>query len=363
MPWEKTPLKDREQRLRSGIATGLGLVAVPGRMSNIGVLSAEVAAEVDDVHQNLDYRAQQMHTATADEENLVIHAARWGLPRHPATLSKGSVTFAGTDGVTIGQNTELRHDSGQTFTTDSEVLISAGTAVVAVTAKITGILRNIADGETLSPLAPIPGVSTEVTVTTAITEGRDQESLDAWRTRLLYRQAHPPMGGADPDYVVWASMINGVSNVWISPKEQGLGTVTLRIGAWDDPDGPIPTEALRQSVADHIDGHINPVTGQWTGRPAGSEVFVVNPVAKVIDLDFTYLNPDDAPTRAAISTAVSAMFRKRGKPGVLIRYSWITEAISKAVGEDYHKLAVADDDVQCGINELPILGLVTVGGA
>jgi uncharacterized phage protein gp47/JayE len=364
MPWDKTSLKDREERLRNGIASNLGLASTPGRLSNIGAITAEVAGEVDDLHQHIDYARQQIHTKTCDEEHLKLKGARYGLPKLAATQAVGQVTFTGTDGKVISKDSvRLKHSSGVIIALEADATIAGGTAVVNAIAEEAGNVGNLAQDELLSPLSPIEGVSSEVTVTTPFTEGREEETLDAYRSRIMFREAFPPMGGNDADYVVWAKMINGVSDVWVYPKEIGLGTVTVRIAAYDDPTGPIPTEALRQAVADHIEGHINPVTGQWSGRPSGgAEVFVVAPVAKVIDLDFTALVPDTAETRTAVKKAVDLMLRKRSKPGVLINLDHLGEAISKAVGEDQHTLATPIGAIQCAINELPVVGDITVGG-
>jgi len=365
MPWPKKSLKDRELGLRSNIASNLGLKSTPGRLSNIAAFSGEVSAEVDDLHQHIDYARQQIHTKTCDEEHLKLKGAKYGLLKLKAVQAVGQVTFTGTDGKVISKDeVQLKHTSGVIITLDTDATIAGGTAIVNATVEEAGNAGNLAKDELLSPMSPIEGVSSEVTVSTAFTEGREEETLDAYRSRVMFRESFPPMGGNDADYVVWAKMINGVSDVWVYPKELGLGTVTVRIAAYDDPTGPIPTEALRQSVADHIEGHINPVTGQWSGRPSGgAEVFVVAPVAKVIDLDFTSLDPDTTETRTAIKEAVSSMLRKRSKPGVLIHLDWIGEAISKAIGENQHTLNTPNAAIQCATNELPVIGNVTVGGS
>ncbi|WP_085908471.1 baseplate J/gp47 family protein [Kiloniella majae] len=363
MPWDTTPLQTREERLRQGIATNLGLTTTPSRMSNIGALSAEVAAEVDDIHQYISYQADQIFTTTADPENLVKHGSRVGLLPHAATPAVGAVTFTGTSGAVVPKGTELRHGAGQIYLTDEEVVLADGTATVAITAKENGVAGNLPVNEKLSPVSPLVGVSSDILLSSALVEGREKEANEAYRARVLFRQAHPPMGGADADYVVWASMVPGVSHVWVYPREQGLRTVVVRIASYDDANGPIPTDTLREKVLAHLNGHINPVTSQWTGRPAGAEVFVPELIEKPIALDFSLLQPNDSKTLAAINDNMTSMLRQRAQPGGLIRWSWITEAVSKAVGEDYHRLVTPSDDIQCAPNELAVPGPVTVNGA
>jgi len=363
MPWQKTSLKDREERLRAGIASNLGLTTTPSRLSNIAALTAEIAGEVDDLHQHIDYARQQIHTKTCDEEHLALKGARYGLLRLKDTQAVGQVTFTGADGTRIDkESVRLHHGSGVVIRLQSDVTLMGGSAVVDAIAETAGNAGNLAKDSLLSPLSPIEGVSSEVTVSTAFTGGLEGEAVESYRARIMFREAFPPMGGNDADYVVWAKMVHGVSNVWVYPTEMGLGTVTVRFAAYDDPTGPIPSDALRQTVADHIDGHINPITGQWSGRPSGTQVFVVKPDEKVIDLDFETLVPDTPDTRTALKDSVAAMLRQRAKPGVLIHLDWITAACSNAIGEDHHTLATPHTAIQCAKNELPVVGSITVKG-
>ncbi len=359
MPFPKIALATREERLRDGMATRLGLTTTPGRASNIGALSAEVAAEVDDAHTHTEHQAQQMHSATADEDNLPTIARTWGLVRKPAQAAQGQVTFTGTDAVIVPVATTIRHADGREYVTDSEVIVAAGQAVVAITTLVPGNAGNLAITENLSLINPIGSLDGTATVTAEITGGTDLEELEAFRQRVLFRQSFPPQGGHGSDYVVWATEVAGVTAAWMTEKEMGLGTVTVRISADDSLAGPIPTEALRQAVEDHLESHVNPITNQLSGRPAGMEVFVVAPTANIIDLVFETLSPSDATTLANITTSMKEMLREKATPGATIRKDWIDEAISQAVGEDHHKLTSPAVDVVCTINELAILGVIT----
>jgi len=359
MGFEKTPLTDREQRLRDGMATRLGLTTTPGRASNLAALSAEVAAEVDDAHTHILYQAQQIHSTTAAEENLIIKARNYGLIRKPAQSATGQITFTGTDGATVAAATIIRHGDGREYLTDSEINILNGVGAVNVTASMPGIVGNLALNENLSLINPIAGIQSTATTTAIITGGTDLEEIEAFRTRVLFRQSFPPQAGHGSDYVVWATDVPGVIAAWHSDKEMGLGTVTVRFSSDDAFGGPIPTEALRQAVEDHIESHINPITNQLTGRPGGIDVFVVAPTAKIIDLVFEVLTPADATTLANIATGVNEMLRAKATPGATIYKDWIDEAISQAVGENNHKLTSPADNVVCTINELAIFGTIT----
>ncbi|MDV7340964.1 baseplate J/gp47 family protein [Terasakiella sp. A23] len=359
MPWPKTSLKEREARLRTNMATGLKLKSVPGRLSNVGAVSAEVAAEIDDLHSRLDYEKDQINIATMDDDHLIEKGIEMGLPRHPETKGQGEVTFSGTDGITIEAGTVLQHQLGMIYTTDAAVTIDGGVGIVAITAVQGGFDSNLAVDEKLSFAQTTVGVSSEIVVSKKITGGRPAEDKEAHRSRLLYRRANPSMGGNDADYVVWAKMIPGVSDVWVYPRAMGLGTCTLRIMAYDEPDGPFPTDELRDQVKSHVEGHINPITGQWSGAPI-PDVPVVLMSAKYIDLEFEYLEPNDIDTLAAVKKSVAKELRKRAVPAGLIDWSWITSSVSNTVGEDKHKLIGDSSNIQCAVNEIAVVRNVTV---
>lgn len=362
MTWPITSIAEREQRLREGIATGLKFTFTPGRASNIGVIAAEVAGEIDDVHQHIAWQAKQRFTKTADLEGLKRIAAEFGLSRHDPVAASGAITITGTNGAELLAGTVWLHTGGQAYVTTETVTIADGTAIVAALAQEPGTQGNLAAGQTLSLSSPVAGIAGTAAVTTAFVDGREIEDIESFRARILFRQANPPMGGNGPDYVRWSTDIAGADGVWITQMAMGLGTVSVRIASYDANGWPIPSENLRQKVEDHIRGHINPVTGQWEGRPATAQVFVIIIAAKLIDLEFNSLSPSDSKTVKAVAANVQSLFRSKGEPGGTIRYSWLTGAATNAVGEDYHDLATPDGPIVCGVNELPVLNSIKVAG-
>jgi hypothetical protein len=41
-----------------------------------------------------------------------------------------------------------------------------------------------------------------------------QKSFETWRARVMERYYWIPQGGADPDYVIWAKEIAGITRAW-----------------------------------------------------------------------------------------------------------------------------------------------------
>ena len=91
----------------------------------------------------------------------------------------------------------------------------------------TGSMTNLEVGDKLIIVTQVTGVDPTATITEMV-GGTDQETDDELRVRVLERIQKPPMGGDADDYVQWALSFPGVTRAWCSPKEMGLGTVTVR---------------------------------------------------------------------------------------------------------------------------------------
>ncbi|ECM5536467.1 hypothetical protein QB98_24625, partial [Salmonella enterica subsp. enterica serovar Typhimurium] len=60
-----------------------------------------------------------------------------------------------------------------------------------------------------------------------------------------------PQGGADPDYVIWAKEIAGITRAWTFRHYKGTGTVGVMV-ATSNPVNPAPGDDLVMAVRDHI---------------------------------------------------------------------------------------------------------------
>lgn len=58
-------------------------------------------------------------------------------------------------------------------------------------------------------------------------------------------------GGADPDYVIWAKEVAGITRAWTFRHYKGTGTVGVMV-ATSNPVNPAPGDDLVKAVRDHI---------------------------------------------------------------------------------------------------------------
>ncbi|MCU3444302.1 baseplate J/gp47 family protein [Enterobacter asburiae] len=195
-----------------------------------------------------------------------------------------------------------------------------------------------------TPLSGIPSTGYADTVV----GGDDTEELETWRARVMERYYWIPQGGADPDYVIWAKEIAGITRAWTLRHYQGVGTVGVMV-ATGDPAHPAPGDDLVQAVRNHI-LPLAPV--------AGAGLFVFAATEKVIPMTIA-LAKDTAEIRAAVAAELNSLMLRDGVPDGKVYLSRISEAISLATGEVAHQLRVPVADVALGSTELPVVGTIT----
>jgi uncharacterized phage protein gp47/JayE len=360
MPWQTPTLTQVRSTVRDLIRGSL-----PGADANVPnsvlrVLSDNQGALCHLVLQYIDWLAKQLMPDTAETEWLDRHAYIWlvnadgSTGRKLATASLGQATFVGVQsGTIIPAATQLGYLDGQIFVTTAQIVATDVPTPAPIRALDPGTASNLDPGTTLAVLTLIPNAAGEATVV-KLSGGTDQETDDELRARVLERIQQPPMGGDAEDYVFWTLQVSGVSRAWSYPLEMGIGTVTVRFMCDDlraeENDG-FPIDEDIQRVTEFLN-HMRPVTVK--------DFFVVAPLRFPIDFKIINLSPDDVPTRANIATSVEAMFMEKAKPGQEIYRSWVSEAISQAIGVDHFDLEYENTEMPSN-GYMPIVGTISYG--
>lgn len=210
----------------------------------------------------LQWYFSQFWIKTAEKEFLERKASTWGITRKAGARAVGQVSFTGSGLVPAGA--VLRSDEGRLFTVDADVTVP-GTG--AVTASENGSASNLDEGEALSLVQAVTGVSGTATVL-SLSGGVDAETDDELRARLLSVLQSPPMGGSAADYVTWALEVPGVTRAWCYPLYLGLGTVGLSFVCDGQAESPLPDEEMVRRVQTHINER-RPVTATSMFLPRG----------------------------------------------------------------------------------------------
>jgi uncharacterized phage protein gp47/JayE len=306
----------------------------------------------------LDHTASQTMVLWATGDNLDGHGFTFDVKRIQASRATGNAVFNGVAGAGIDADQVLRDSAGTEFKVIAGVVLDeTGQAIANVKASVPGANGNLLEGGALTLVNPVDGVDPVATVAAGgFSGGSDKEKdgrpgvVEHYRGRILERIAMPPHGGAGGDYAKWAKEVPGVTRVWVSRREMGMGTVTVRfmMDVLRASDGGIPTASDVALVQSHIDAH----------RPTTADVYVVAPIPKSLAINIIGLDPDTPAVRSAITSELLDMIFRRGQPGVTLSRSWITEAIAISAGEGRHKVTVPADDVTHTVGQIPVLGVV-----
>lgn len=343
----RPPLPDLITQLRNDILARFQSDDIL-RRADAEVYSRAVAAATNSLYGYIDYLARNMLPDMCDENWLYRHGKMKRCPRKPAQDAVGFVRWDSVSGTpSVPAGTQIQRDDQQTYTTTATAQAINGVLRVPVTADEPGEAGNTDDGIAMRLISPISGLSSTGYADT-VQGGADNEDLEVWRGRVMERWFYTPQGGADPDYVIWAKEVPGITRAWTKRNWQGVGTVGVML-ATGDPTNPAPDDTLVQQVWDHI-FPLAPV--------AGNGLFTFAATENVIPMTIA-LAKDTPEIRASVAAELNSLMLRDGVPDGLLYYSHLSEAISVAAGEVAHKLIVPAGDVQLGATELPVVGTIT----
>ena len=349
MPFVRPTLAELIARIGGDLRGRLELAGPLLRRAMADVLGKVWGGGIHELYGFLDWLARQLFADTAEREQLLRMASMYGITPVPAAYATGNVTATGTDGSSILAGAILRLDAATSYAVVTGQVIASGTATLPVKAVLAGVLGNLSVGAALSFESPIVGVNTAAVVASGgLSGGVDEEGTEEVRDRLRLRLSEPPEGGADRDYIAWALAVAGVTRVWVSPHELGLGTVVVRFVLDGDLVSIFPDAGEVAAVQTALDAQ-RPITAVVTAlAPSNLAVaFTLNIV------------PDNADTRAAVAAELADMMVRLAEPGGTILLSQIRTAIGIAEGIADYTVTVPAANVVAATGQLPTVGTIT----
>lgn len=379
MPYNRPTLTELRARNLAAIEAELKWVGTPLRFSNLNILGAADAGLAYLHFGYLDWVAKQSVPWSATDENLAGWAALKSVTQKAASAGTNNTTiFTGTNGATIPAGTVLNRGDGYQYTTDVEIDIgTASTATGAITAVLPdpnddptggGEAGNTPAGTQLTLDVSISGVDSTATISTAITDGADIETEDAFRSRTLLAYQNTPQGGNNDDYEGWALEVSGVTRAWTARRLMGAGTVGVYIMIDGDDTSnhgfPVGTDGISEledwsavkatgdqgRVADYI----------YPLQPVTALVYVCSPIMKTVNFIIDGISTADSTTTAAINAAIDDVFFESGNPtGGKVLLSDLVIALSNVSGTSGFILTSPSANIITAIGELPVRGAVT----
>lgn len=116
-------------------------------------------------------------------------------------------------------------NSGLIFKTASQVATVEGEITATVVCTSPGAVGNLATGTTLNIANPIDGIPSTATVTAVTIEGTEDEKLEEYRKRVLYKFRNKSQSGSPLDYYTWTMEVSGIVDALPYVLEEGTVTI------------------------------------------------------------------------------------------------------------------------------------------
>jgi len=355
--WTRPTLSELVTQTSDDMIASLGGAAPYVPRSLLWVASRVWAGGLHVLYGALTYTARQTFVTTADESGVLLHADELGVTQTPASKADdGAFTFTGTPTAAIDLGTEVVRSDGLVFvTTLAGVVGGGGSVALDAEAEFAGSNYNctVGDGFSYQLASPITGIDTVVTLSTDFADGNDLEDIEDLRARVLYQKQHPPQGGAEYDYILWANEYEPVVQAWIIPNYLGAGSLGVFFVVSGTGSDIIPDSGDVAAVQALIEA--TNAFGYSTRRPVNADVYVVAPTAVVEDFTIA-ISPDTSANRAVIEDALNRLFiRRAGEQPTMSDY-WL------AVGEadlDSYTITAPVTPSTVTTTECAVLGTVT----
>ena len=338
--------------------------AVASVWANTFTVLAKVLALIG---QGLELRrkwlVRQLFASTADRVWLIRHGFELGLTLDPAAAAIGSASGPALAGLVVPAGLQYVRGDGVVFNVITAAAVSGKSVTLDMEADAAGAVGNTDAGTTLALADPADApTGTPATITvlaasdgTGLSGGADEEDIESFRARVLYRKRNPPQGGSAPDYTAWVlEAVPQAAAVYVDSFQNDSRSVWVQFTVSDQTNG-IPTAGQVAQAQAYVSDPIR--------RPITARAFVSasNPVPQAIVIGG--LSPDTADIRASIEAEIAATYTDRAQPGApstpfLFSASWIDEAISRATGENRHRLVSPAADRIFAAGDLPVLGTI-----
>ncbi len=259
------------ESIRSRIANALlnPLNKIEGSfcMDNIQAVAQELAQVIA---MQIDPIIDRVSVDTAEGEFLDKKALDFGEVRLDAQQASGYLQFTGIENTYIPAATQTESEDTTYMTTDDGTIDSSGTCVIPAVCVQSGIIGNT-PAHTINKLVYVINGVYAVDNPAAFAGGTDEETDEAFRSRILQKIQQPISSGNEAHYVYWAQQVPGVAAARCKGCWNGPGTVKVVLLGNDV---TIPDDDIIQSTADYI----------AQNRPVGANVTVAAAVPLEINI-------------------------------------------------------------------------------
>jgi len=320
----------------------------------VGVITAGLNGN----YNFIQYLSEQVFPNTASVESLDQWGTVVGLYRLPAEKGSGVCEFSGLVGGTIPTGAELATTGGNLYTVDTGFILSGTTATANVTAEEFGVDGNLSIGDVLSFNTSYAGIESDVIVYEDFSGGRDRETDDEYRTRVLERFQAPGKGGTENNYAAWIKEAVQATRVWIRSYENSFlygettdpGYVSGYFVIDDVYTNGIPIAADVAAVDEYVD----------LLKPIGTFFNAKAPVAGTVDITVN-ITPYSLEISESVAAALDQAILEHGSPGGTIRVSDINNALASVTSVNSYDLTYPTANVTLAGGVLHVPGTYNIG--
>lgn len=314
---------------------------------------APVALELARIYSDLDRHFKYVFLYdNTPEEYVEKKGIEFGITRKQATKAIKKGTFYDSE------NKLLDIPINSRFSIENlnyKTIEKISTGIYKMECEQFGVIGNIPVGN-LIPVEYVEGLSV-AELGEVVESGKDIETGEEHRQRILQRAKNPPGSGNKQDYRRWAMEIEGVKNVKVIPIWNGGGTVKVVVS------GNKGTP-LDDSVINKVKNYIDPpVDAHGEGQASiGADITVVTSVLKAINITIVNLNTDNLQLAIqSIKDGVDRYLENIVVPGTTIRLKDIESVITNSnYVKDYSHILLNGDVRSILIDDesKPIVGTV-----
>ncbi|WP_069267429.1 baseplate J/gp47 family protein [Paraburkholderia nodosa] len=374
MPYSRPTLTQLRTQIWSDIQTGLSSILAFLQKAVLKILGAALAAMIWGVYGYLDWIAKQAVPWTADDEYLAGWGALKSTYLKEATATVLNVLFTGAvPGTPVNAGAGVSRQDNALYTVLSSTQVANdGTVTVEVQAMVAGSAANCDNGTAMTLTTAIAGIPSTGAVSGTVTPGADVEEQEDYRTRVMDAYQSPVQGGAQNDYVKWATDIAGVTRAWCLPNGFGVGTVVLYfmmddaesahsgfpqgtngVSQYDEGPGGLPRGIVASGdqlmVADKI----------VSEQPVTALLYACSPIENQIGFTISGLSSAGTTTQAAVNSALADIFIRTGEPQGTIDWSDLTGAVNSVSGTSGYLITAVTSTVAGVTTSLPTNANIT----
>lgn len=314
-----------------------------------------LAAQLYGLYAENAWTRRECFPQTASGAYLDYHAQLRGLIRNEASKAVGSLRFsvekALTEDAVIPAGTVCMTAGLVRFVTTQATALSAGKLFVDVPAQAAeaGAGGNT-PADTVRAMEVAPVSIAACNNPSPFSGGREKEGDETLRSRILDTYRRMPNGTNAAYYESQALAIEGVAAASVLPKNRGVGTVDVAIA---DGDG-VPDPSLLATVQADLEKK----------REIAVDLRVLAPTPVTVNVAVQVAAREgyaSADVQEQVKRAVSRYFDGTLLAGDVL-LAQLGQLIYQVKGVKNYRITAPAADVTIQKNQLPVLGMLTVGG-